>query len=58
MIFQINPVNVKASVVNYIGDWAVLNEFLEKVVVHERESVGRYKRKQRVDVYFNFIGYS
>ena len=35
----------------------MLNEFVEKVVVHERESVGRYKRKQRVDVYFNFIGF-
>ena len=34
----------------------MLNEFVEKVVVHERECVGRYKRKQRVDVYFNFIG--
>ena len=34
----------------------MLNEFVEKVVVDERESVGRYKRKQRVDVYFNFIG--
>ncbi len=34
----------------------ILNEFVEKVVVHEREKLGRYKRKQRVDVYFNFIG--
>lgn len=34
----------------------MLNEFVEKIVVHERESVGRYKRKQRIDVYFNFIG--
>ena len=34
----------------------MLNEFVEKVVVHERMTVGRYKRKQRVDVYFNFIG--
>ena len=34
----------------------MLNEFVEKVVVHERVTVGRYKRKQRVDVYFNFIG--
>lgn len=34
----------------------MLNEFVEKVIVHERESVGRYKRRQRVDVYFNFIG--
>ena len=34
----------------------MLNEFVEKVVVHERETVGRYKRKQRVDIYFNFIG--
>ncbi|WP_298034145.1 DUF4368 domain-containing protein [uncultured Dysosmobacter sp.] len=33
----------------------MLNEFVEKVVVHERERIGRYKRKQRVDVYFNFI---
>ena len=34
----------------------MLNEFVEKVVVHERVSIGRYKRKQRVDVYLNFIG--
>ena len=34
----------------------MLNEFVGKVDVHERVSVGRYKRKQGVDVYFNFIG--
>lgn len=33
----------------------ILNEFVEKVVVHERVTVGNYKRKQKVDVYFNFI---
>lgn len=34
----------------------MLNKFVEKIIVHERERVGRYKRKQRVNVYFNFIG--
>ena len=34
----------------------MLNEFVEKVIVHERVRVGRYKSKQRVDVSFNFIG--
>ena len=35
----------------------MLNKFVEKkVIVHERERVGRYKRRQRVNVYFNFIG--
>ena len=46
------PVNVPG----YKATAHMLNEFVEKVVVHERVSVGRYKRKQRVDVYFNFIG--
>ncbi|MCC8080305.1 MAG: recombinase family protein [Oscillospiraceae bacterium] len=35
----------------------MLNEFVEKIVVFEREKVGRYKFTQRVDIYFNFIGH-
>lgn len=34
----------------------MLNEFIEKVVVFEREKRKRRKTRQRVDVYFNFIG--
>lgn len=33
----------------------MLNEFIEKVVVHEATG-GRTDRKQKVDVYFNFVG--
>ncbi len=34
----------------------MLNEFIEKVIVHERIKGYRYKTTQRVDIYFNFIG--
>ena len=33
----------------------MLNEFIEKVVVHEATG-GRKNRRQKVDVYFNFVG--
>jgi hypothetical protein len=33
-----------------------LNEFIHKVVIHEREKGYRYTTKQRVDIHFNFIG--
>ena len=33
----------------------MLNEFIEKIVVHEATG-GRGKRIQRIDIYFNFIG--
>lgn len=33
----------------------MLNEFIEKVVVHEATG-GRTDRKQKIDVYFNFVG--
>lgn len=33
----------------------MLNEFIEKIVVHEATG-GRTDRKQKVDVYFNFVG--
>ncbi len=35
---------------------SMLNEFIEKVIVHERVKEYRYKTTQRVDIYFNFIG--
>ncbi|XID93760.1 DUF4368 domain-containing protein [Paenibacillaceae bacterium WGS1546] len=34
----------------------MLNEFVEKVVVHERVKGSRYTTTQKVDVYFNFVG--
>ena len=34
---------------------SMLNEFIEKVVVHEATG-GRTDRKQKIDVYFNFVG--
>lgn len=35
----------------------MLNEFIEKIVVHEADkSGGRKNRKQKVDIYFNFVG--
>lgn len=33
----------------------MLNEFIEKVVVHEATG-GRTDSKQKIDVYFNFVG--
>lgn len=35
----------------------MLNEFIEKIIVHEADtSEGRQKRRQAVDIYFNFVG--
>lgn len=34
----------------------MLNEFVEKVVVHERARKGSVDTTQQVDIYFNFIG--
>lgn len=35
----------------------MLNEFIEKIVVHEADtSGGRTNRRQKVDIYFNFVG--
>ena len=33
----------------------MLNEFIEKVIVHEGEGRGN-DRRQRIDIYLNFIG--
>ena len=33
----------------------MLNEFIEKIIVHEGEGRGT-QRRQRLDFYFNFIG--
>lgn len=35
---------------------AMLNEFIEKIVVYERERKGSVDTTQRVDIFFNFIG--
>ena len=37
--------------------FGMLNEFIKKIVVHEADkSGGRLNRKQKVDIYFNFVG--
>ena len=35
---------------------AMLNEFVEKILVHERAEKGRRETTQEIDIYFNFIG--
>ena len=34
----------------------MLNEFVEKILVHERAEKGRRETTQEIDIYFNFIG--
>ena len=35
---------------------AMLNELIDKIVVHERDRKGSIQTTQRVDIYFSFIG--
>ena len=35
---------------------AMLNEFIEKILVHERERKGSTQTTQEVEIYFNFVG--
>ena len=60
----VNPLLSAAGVVacgaaGYIaarmGKAGMLNEFIEKVIVHEGEGRGN-DRRQRIDIYLNFIG--
>lgn len=34
----------------------MINEFVEKIVVHERDRKGSQSSKQKIEIYFNFIG--
>ena len=34
----------------------MINEFVEKIIVHERDRKGSQTSKQKIEVYFNFIG--
>ena len=34
----------------------MLNEFVEKILVHERDQKGRQDTGQEVEIYFNFVG--
>ena len=34
----------------------MINEFVEKVIVHERDRKGSQTSKQKIEIYFNFIG--
>lgn len=37
-------------------DTMMINEFVEKIIVHERDRKGSQTSKQTVEIYFNFIG--
>ena len=34
----------------------MLNEFIEKILVHERDRKGSIETTQEVEIYFNFVG--
>jgi site-specific DNA recombinase len=34
----------------------MLNEFIEKILVHERDRKGSIQTTQEVEIYFNFVG--
>jgi site-specific DNA recombinase len=34
----------------------MLNEFVKKIVVHERDRQGSQDTTQKVEIYFNFVG--
>ena len=34
----------------------MINEFVEKIIVHERDRKGRKTSKKKIEIYFNFIG--
>lgn len=34
----------------------IINEFIEKIVIHERERKGSQTSKQKIEIHFNFIG--
>ena len=35
---------------------AMLNEFVEKILVHERDRKGSIETTQEIEIYFNFVG--
>ena len=34
----------------------MINEFVEKIIINERDRKGSQKLKQKIEIYFNFIG--
>lgn len=34
----------------------MINEFVEKIIIHERDRKGSQTLKQKIEIYFNFIG--
>ena len=34
----------------------MINEFVEKIIVHERDRKGSQTSKHKIEIYFNFIG--
>lgn len=33
----------------------MINEFIEKIIIHERDRKGSQTSKQKIEIYFNFI---
>lgn len=36
--------------------YSMINEFVEKIIIHERDRKGSQTSKQKIEIYFNFIG--
>ena len=34
----------------------MINEFVKKIIIHERDRKGSQTSKQKIEIYFNFIG--
>ena len=39
-----------------VGHYTMLNEFVEKILVHERSRKGSQDTTQEIEIYFNFLG--
>ena len=39
-----------------ISQMTMVNEFVDKILVHERDRKGSIQTTQKIDIYFNFIG--
>lgn len=49
----------KPTRIEYGDNWylvGMLNEFIYKILVHEREQKGRQDSPQTIEIYFNFVG--
>ena len=59
-VVAVDIVQAKVDMINNkkspIQDDYMLNEFIEKILVHERDRKGSIQTTQEVEIYFNFVG--